>query len=185
MRVISLTSSNTEIVSLFGLGESLIACDSNSDWPVDLVSRLPRVGPDLQIDLEKVAALKPDSVLSSLSILKIERVFDNLNAIRIPQLVLNLVTFANMRRVAIALGNPERGEALLLEMRSRIQTLRAGVPTFSRPPKVMVEWWPKLLIGVKNAFEKIEKRSSTVSLEVAIAANPDVICCSWRGVKKL
>ena len=58
MRVISLTSSNTEIVSLLGLGASLIACDSNSDWPIDLVSSLPRVGPDLQIDFEKVAAFK-------------------------------------------------------------------------------------------------------------------------------
>ncbi len=204
MRVISLTSSNTEIVSLLGLGASLIACDSNSDWPIDLVSSLPRVGPDLQIDFEKVAAFKPDLVLSSLSVPGMERVVDGLNAMGIPQLVLDPITFndvlEDVRTVAIALEHPERGEALLLEMQSRIQKLRAGVPGFSRPPKVMVEWWPKPVIvatrdswitqmlevlGAENAFAKIEKRSSVISLEVAIAANPDVICCSWCGVKKL
>jgi iron complex transport system substrate-binding protein len=208
MRVISLTSSNTEIVSALGFGASLIACDSNSDWPADLVSSLPRLGPDLQIDLEKVAALKPDLVLSSLSVPGMERVIDGLNAIGIPQLVLDPITFddvlEDVRKVAIALEHPERGEALLLEMRSRIQELRAGVPTFSRPPKVMVEWWPKPVIvatrdscrdtetvqmlevlGAENAFAKIEKRSSVISLEAAIATNPDVICCSWCGVKKL
>ena len=41
------------------------------------------------------------------------------------------------------------------------------------------------VLGAENAFAKIEKRSSVISLEVAIAANPDVICCSWCGVKKL
>ena len=110
---------------------------------------------------------------------------DDLNALGIPQSALDTITLANMHGVAPALGNLKRGEAFLLEMRSRVQTLRAAVPTFSRPPKVMVERWPKPAIGAKNAFEKIEKRSSAVSLEVAIAANPDLICCLWCGVKKL
>jgi iron complex transport system substrate-binding protein len=204
MRVISLTSSNTEIVSLFGLGASLIACDSHSDWPADLVSSLPRVGPDLQIDLEKVMALKPDLVLSGLSVYGMERVIDGLNTIGIPQLALHPISFddvlEDVRKVAIALEHPEHGEALLLEMRLRIQELRASAPTFSRPPKVMIEWWPKPVIvatrdswitqmlevlGAKNAFAKIEKRSSIISFEVAIATNPDVICCSWCAAKKL
>jgi iron complex transport system substrate-binding protein len=204
MRVISLTSSNTEIVSALGLGSTLVACDSNSDWPAGLVSGLPRVGPDLQINLGKVAQLKPDLVLSSLSVPGMEHVVDGLNALGIPQLVLDPTSFddvlEDVLKVARALENLERGEALLLAMRSRIQNLCANLPTFSRPPKAMVEWWPKPVIvatrdswitqmlerlGAENAFAKIEKRSSVITLEAAIAANPDVICCSWCGVKKL
>ena len=60
MRVVSLTCSNTEIVCALGCADALVGVDNHSDFPEDVVSRLPRVGPDLGIDPEAVSALEPD-----------------------------------------------------------------------------------------------------------------------------
>lgn len=48
MRIISICPSNTEIVALLGLTDSLIAVDDFSDWP-QTVNTLPKLGPDLSI----------------------------------------------------------------------------------------------------------------------------------------
>src|SRR5262245_32085204 len=68
VRVVSLTCSNTEIVCALGLADCLVGVDNHSDYPVEVVTRLPRVGPDLDIDVERVAALEPDLVLASLTV---------------------------------------------------------------------------------------------------------------------
>ena len=66
MRVVSLTCSNTEIACALGCAGYLVGVDDHSDYPVDIVTKLPRVGPDLGIDVARVAALRPDLVLASL-----------------------------------------------------------------------------------------------------------------------
>jgi iron complex transport system substrate-binding protein len=204
VRVVSLTSSNTEIVAALGLGGALVACDSNSDWPPELVSHLPRLGPDLKIDLDALERLKPDLVLSSLSVPGMERVVDGIEARGLRQITLDPTSWEDVledvRRVAQELGVPERGQAVALEMQSRALALRSGLPTFPRPPRVMVEWWPKPVIaaaqqswvtgmlealGATNAFARVEQRSSPLTTTDVLEAAPDAITCSWCGVKKL
>ena len=68
MRLVTLTCSSTEIVCALGCGELLVGCDSHSDHPPEVVQKLPRVGKDLEIDAEKVHALKPDLVIASLTV---------------------------------------------------------------------------------------------------------------------
>ena len=68
MRVVSLACSNTEIVCALGCGDLLVGVDDHSDYPQEIISTLPRVGPDLEIDVDTVAALKPDLVLASLTV---------------------------------------------------------------------------------------------------------------------
>src|SRR5258706_2399073 len=74
VRVVSLTCSNTEIVCALGLAECLVGVDNHSDYPVDVVTPLPRVGPDLDIDVDRVRALEPDLVLASLTVPGHERI---------------------------------------------------------------------------------------------------------------
>ena len=64
MRIVSLACSNTEIVCALGCADLLVGVDDHSDFPTDVVGPLPKVGPDLDIDVERVAALEPDLVLS-------------------------------------------------------------------------------------------------------------------------
>ena len=59
MRIVSLACSNTEIVCALGGADLLVGVDDHSDFPEDVVSDLPRGGPDLNIDITRVAALEP------------------------------------------------------------------------------------------------------------------------------
>ena len=43
MRIVSLLPSATEIVSLLGLQDQLVGVSADSDWPVDVVQKLPVV----------------------------------------------------------------------------------------------------------------------------------------------
>src|SRR3990172_9283494 len=71
-RIVSLCPSNTEILFALGLVESIVGVDSHSDYPTQ-VKELPRVGPDLRINMEKVKALEPDLVVASLTVPGMER----------------------------------------------------------------------------------------------------------------
>lgn len=64
MRVISLCPSNTEIMEYLGLTHLLVGVDDFSDWPTS-IENLPKLGPDLSINMELVEKLKPDLVLAS------------------------------------------------------------------------------------------------------------------------
>ena len=68
--------------------DHLIAVDDFSDWP-ESINRLPRLGPDLSIDMDKVESLKPDLVLASLSVPGMEKNIDELKKRKIPHIILN------------------------------------------------------------------------------------------------
>lgn len=204
MRVASLTCSNTEIMAALGCGKNLIAVDSHSDFPIDIVSSLPRLGPDLNIDLDLLESLKPDLVLASLSVPGMEHVFAGVKARGLNVLVLDPVSvfgiFENVRLVAQALGVAELGERVALEMQEQLQTLAARCKSLSKPPRVMVEWWARPvivaardswvtdafgLLGIENVFAGIAKRSSVVTTADVLSAAPEIIAVSWCGAKKL
>jgi iron complex transport system substrate-binding protein len=121
MRVVSLACSNTEIVHALGCAHLLVGVDSHSDHPADLLEGLPRLGPDLEIDVAKVAALAPDLVLASLTVPGHETVVEGLELAGLPVLTLAPEGLADVppsvERVAEALGVPERGAALARQLR--------------------------------------------------------------------
>lgn len=203
MRIVSLTASNTEIVWVLGCLDQLVGVDDHSDFPAE-VSCIPRVGPDLQVNLDKVETLKPDLVLSSLSVPGMERVVEGLERRGIPQVVLDPETladvYADIRRVAELLGVPRQGTHVVRAMQQMIAAARGRLPNWVRPPRVMVEWWPRPMIaagqrswvtqmlealGAQNAFAHLEVRSKPLGAAEVEEAQPDLITVSWCGVKKL
>ena len=72
MRVVSICPSNTEIIAYLGKTDWLVGVDNYSDWPASVLD-LPKLGPDLSIDMDKVAACQPDLVLASLSVPGMEK----------------------------------------------------------------------------------------------------------------
>ncbi|MFP5304196.1 MAG: ABC transporter substrate-binding protein [Gammaproteobacteria bacterium] len=196
MRVVSHTCSNTEIVCALGCAGDLVAVDSDSDFPPDVVAALPQLGRDLEIDVDAVAALQPDLVLTSLTVPGHERIVEALQRLGLHCLVVDPQSlddvFASIRTIAAALGVPERGERLAHEM----DTAMPAVAGRADAPRVLVEWWPKPVIaaarrswvhdlieraGARNALEA-DAKSATVDLD-ALAAPPDAIAMSWCGVK--
>jgi iron complex transport system substrate-binding protein len=204
-RVVSLVASNTEIVCALGLGDRLVGLDDFSDWP-PAVQHLPRVGRDLDIDVERVARLEPDLVLASLSVPGMERNVERLAASGVPHAVIEPRgldgVFENVRQVAALLGEPERGERLAAELRERMAAIVAAVaPAAARHrPRVYWEWWPRPPItpggrswmtrliekaGGRNIYADLDRESAPVTLEGVASREPEVVVLCVCGAKKL
>lgn len=196
MRIVSLTCSNTEIVCALGAADLLVGVDDHSDFPVDVVGRLPRVGPDLQIDPEKVAALEPDLVLASLTVPGHEAVIARLEARGLPWIAPEPVSlediYRDIRDIGARIGRSAEALALVAEM-------RAQMPAVARDqrPAVLVEWWPKpvivpgrqswvtdllVLAGGRNPLGDEDVKSRPVTDAEVVAWAPDAAVICWCGV---
>ena len=199
LRLASLVSSNSDILAALGAAPWVVAADDHSDAPG--LGGARRVGLDLDIDLAALAATKPDLVLASLSVPGMEKVVEGVQRAGLPVLVLDPVSvqdaMQDVLRIGEALGLPQKAAEVVQKWQAQMSALRA---TYPRPPRVVVEWWPRPIIaatreswvtdlladlGAVNAFAEREGRSSPMHLEEVRGARPDLIVCSWCGAKKL
>lgn len=197
MRVVSLTCSNTEIVCALGAADLLVGVDDHSDFPVDVVSSLARVGPDLSVDAKAVAALRPDLVLASLTVPGHERVLEALIAEGLPVEVFEPKSvsdvYADTLRIGELLGRTAEAHVLVSEMRAVLDA--RPQPAFR--PRVLVEWWPRPVIvpgarswvtqqilaaGGVNPMGERPVESSPITDEEARELAPDAVVISWCGV---
>jgi iron complex transport system substrate-binding protein len=198
MRLFSHTCSNTEIVCALGCGKLLIGVDTDSDYPPDLLANLPKLGRDLDLDVAGVLALKPDLVLSSLTVPGHERIVGELQQAGVETLVCDPCSledvYADILRIAAALDVPARGAALVAQMRAAMPAVK-----LERPPRVLVEWWPKPVIaparhswatdlialaGGENPWSGVDTKSTPLTDEEILAAAPDAVVMSWCGVRE-
>lgn len=196
VRIVALTCSNTEIVCALGCADWLVAVDDHSDYPVEVVERLPRVGPDLGIDAARVAAQRPDLVLASLTVPGHERVLDDLQREKLPFVAPEPRSVADVYRdildIARLLGVSERGRSLVLAMQEELE--QRPEPSGVR---VLVEWWPKPVIapgrdswvsqlllaaGAENPLAERPVKSTPLTAEEAAALAPDASVIAWCGV---
>jgi iron complex transport system substrate-binding protein len=197
VRIVSLTCSNTEIVWALGKAELLVGVDNHSDFPVDVVARLPRVGPDLDIDVARVAALDPDLVLASLTVPGHERVIERLELAKLPFIVTEPVSvkdvYADVLRVGTLLGASAEAERVVAGMRAELER---NVPVAVRP-SILVEWWPKPVIvpgrlswvtqmlasaGGCGVLDADDVKSRPISDQEVVALDPDAVVIAWCGV---
>ncbi|MEM9554185.1 MAG: helical backbone metal receptor [Acidobacteriota bacterium] len=198
-RIVTTTCSNTEIVAALGCGDRLVGVDDYSDHPPELLAGLPRVGKDLDIDVEAVAALEPDLVLASLTVPGHEKVVARLEARGLPVVSPAPESWDDVERdvldIAARLGVPERGRRV-------VEAMRAAVPAEPPPrsgsrPRVAVQWWPKPAIlpgrrswvhdllaraGAENVLDEDVISRPVDDAELAALA-PDVIVLAWCGVE--
>ncbi len=197
MRIVSHTCSNTEIVCALGCAEMLVGVDQDSDFPVDVVSQLPKLGRDLSLDIEQVRALKPDLVLTSRTLPGHETIVEQLQACGLPTLICEPVSmdevYEDIRRIADALQVQERGEALIAQMQAEMPTIAPHADA----PKILIEWWPKPVIaptrdswasdliemaGASNPWRSLPGKSVPLSSEQIHQHAPDVVVMAWCGV---
>ena len=189
---------------MLGLTDLLVGVDDHSDFPAEALVGVPRLGKDLQIDCERLRATNPDLVLASLSVPGMERVVENVQRLGFETLILDPISWnevlEDIRTVANRLGVTARGLQVTAALQSELEGLRAGLPAFSRTPRVMIEWWPKPVIvaaadswvngllascGAVNAFADLARRSAVVTTAEVLVAAPDLIVVSWCGAKRL
>lgn len=202
MRIVSLCPSNTEILYALGLGEKVVGLDDHSDWPPQW-QHLPRVGPDLQIDMEKLEALKPDLVVASLSVPGMEKNIAQLEERNLPYIVLNPRRIgdiaADIERVGRHVGCQAHAVQIADHFRRRVEKIQQVTANVRHRPKVYWEWWPQPiytpgrenwltdvseLAGAHNVFADFATDNVKATPQMVRERDPDHICVVWCGIEQ-
>ncbi len=197
MKVVSLTCSNTEIMCALGASELLVGVDDHSDYPVEVVAGLARVGPDLQVDAKAVAALRPDLVLASLTVPGHDKVLEALLAEGLPVEVFEPTSVADVYADVLRIGELVGREQAAHRLVASMQTVLDARPNPAWQPRVLVEWWPRPVIvpgrhswvtqqllaaGALNPMGERDVLSSPITDAEALELRPDAVVISWCGV---
>lgn len=199
MRIVAHTCSNTEIVCALGRAEWLVGVDDHSDYPEDVVSALPRIGADLDVDIDRIRALAPDLVITSLTVPGHERCVERIADAGLPHLVTQPTSLAgvaeDIRRIGAAIDARHKADMLA----ARFDALLAPAAATSADIPVLVEWWPKPVIvpgrrswvnemlrlaGGYNPWEVEDAESLPVDAEAVCRAAPAAVVMSWCGVRE-
>jgi iron complex transport system substrate-binding protein len=200
MRIVSLCPSNTELLVALGLWDDVVGVDDDSDWP-PAVNTKPRVGRDLNIDAEKVAALQPDLVVASLSVPGMERNIEELERLGLPYIVLNpqhIDEIAdNFRLLGSACGVPARGQEEADKFLRKLETIASRTTHVTYRPTLYWEWWPNpvytpgrdnwltdisRLAGGENLFAEVPTDNVKTDHASVAAKDPDFVLIVWCGV---
>ena len=140
-RVVSLAPSITEIVFALGQGHRLKGVTTYSDFPPQAVN-LPKVGSYVQLDLEKIVALKPDLCIAIKdgNPIAVARRLESLN---IPVYAVNPGNLESVmqtvQEVAGLLNVQEKADKLVQSMNLRIQKIKSLVAKTTYRPRVFFQ----------------------------------------------
>jgi iron complex transport system substrate-binding protein len=193
-RVISAAPSLTELLYEAGAGDRLVGTVDYSDYP-PAARKVPRIGSNQRLDLERIARAKPDLALVWFHG-NATREVDQLAALGIPMFYLEPQRIQDipsaLERIGQLMGTVETAKAAAQGFRDRYSSLRARY-TDRAPVRVFyqVETNPLLTINDKqiisdaiqvcggiNVFGKALMLVPQLSTESVVAANPDVILTS-------
>lgn len=201
MKLVSICPSNTELLAYLGLIDQLVAVDDFSDWPKS-INTLPRLGPDLSIDMDKLESHEPDLVLASLSVPGMEKNIAELEKRKIPHIVLDPQSLddiaADLLTVGKACGIEEHALQIKAEYLLFIKNMKTRAETVELTPSLYWEWWPKpvftpgkinwlteisTIAGGLNEFRDVELASVQTDWEDVLNRAPDYILLAWVGVR--
>jgi iron complex transport system substrate-binding protein len=190
-RIISMAPHVTELLFAAGGGARVVGAINFSDYP-EAAKKIPLVGSNAQIDMERVIALKPDLLIVWQSG-NTGRQLEQLGKLGIPlfhsepgrldQVADSLTRFGSL------LGTDKVAAASAAQFRARIAAL--GARYGKRPPvRVFYQIWDKPiytlsskhiindaihLCGGDNVFAGLKVVAPSVSTEAVLQANPEVM----------
>ncbi|MGP4073614.1 cobalamin-binding protein [Piscibacillus sp. B03] len=202
MRIVSLCPSNTEILAYLDLMEHVVGVDNDSDWPKE-VRDLPKVGRDLNIDVQRVKELKPDLILASLSVPGMEKNIEKLDSEGLDYIILNPNSLDEIADDIITVGEHTGFKVKAQEVYTwyyeKLKQYKELSKKVSNPKRIYWEWWPKPIFtpGKKNWLSYISELAGAINVysdhdhasvqtewEEVVKRNPDEICMVWVGVQE-
>jgi iron complex transport system substrate-binding protein len=191
LRVISLAPHVTEMIYAAGGGDRLVAAVDYSDYP-EAAKRLPRVGSNRQIDMERVAALKPDLIVVWMHGSS-ERQIDQIRALGFPIFhsepkKLDDIA-SNLQRIGKLMGTDAAAEPAAAALRARLAALSAQYAKRA-PVRMFYQFWNKPLYtlngdhiisdaaricGAENVFARLKVTAPVVDIEAVLQEDPEVI----------
>ncbi|MEN7526059.1 MULTISPECIES: cobalamin-binding protein [unclassified Cupriavidus] len=199
-RIVSLAPHVTELIYAAGGGDRIVGTVSYSDYPPQ-ARDIPRVGDNKSLDLERIAALKPDLIVVWRHG-NAQKQTDRLRALGMP------LFFSEPRKLESIPQNIEKLGALMgtetvanraaADFRQQVETLRKTYA--ARPPvTVFYQVWQQPLMtlngehlisdlltlcGGRNLFAKETPLVPTVSVESVVAGNPEVMLTAGMGATR-
>lgn len=196
-RIVSLAPHVTETLFAAGAGARLVGAVEYSDYP-EAAQKLPRVGGYSKLDLEAVAALKPDLAIGWASGNAPAHI-EKLRSLGIPVYLSQPERIGDVARSLERFGELAGTQAVAREaataFRARLQALREK---YGGRPKVRTFYqiWRQPLMtvggaqvisdairlcGGENVFADLKPLAPKVTVEAVLAADPDVIVASGMG----
>jgi iron complex transport system substrate-binding protein len=190
-RIVSLAPHITEALFAAGAGDRIVGTVGYSDHP-EGAKRIARIGDALSLDLERIAALRPD-VLIVWDGGNAPRQIDALQALRLPIYRDRPATLADVARsieqFGRLAGTSDAARPVAEDIRRRVAELRAAFGTRPVVPVFYQIWQRPLmtvggahaisdviaLCGGRNVFGDLRTLAPTVEVEAVIAADPEVI----------
>ena len=193
-RIIAIAPHVTEMLFAAGAGDKIIGAVSYSDYP-EAAKRIPNIGSNRQIDVERVIAMKPDLVVVWMHGSS-ERQIDQLRQLGIPIFhsePRKLDDIADsLVRLGKLLGTEAVANGAAAELRARLATL--GSQYANRAPvRLFYQVWDKplytlngghivsdavRLCGGENIFAKMKVTAPVVSVEAVLQEDPEAIFSS-------
>lgn len=196
-RVLSLAPSLTEMLYEAGGGDRLVGAVEYSDFPPPAL-KVPRIGSNQKLDLERIATLKPDLVLVWFHG-NAQREVERLRALSIPMAYFEPHGIADipavLERIGQMTGSERVASAAATKFRARHAALqreyagRAPLRVFyqiAQKPLLTINDQQIIsdvirLCGGVNVFGKEPALVPHLSTESVVAANPDVILTARMG----
>jgi len=196
-RIISLSPGITELLFAAGAGARVVGVSEFSDFPAAALG-LPRVARAQGIDLERIAALHPDLIVTWGSGYS-PALLDALRRLGSPVYVVEPRTLesvaSSLERLGALAGTPAVAGAATAAFRARLQALRARYAGRA-PVRAFYQVWSRPVMtlsgqhivsdvlrtcGARNVFAALAPLVASVDVEAVIAARPQVIITSESG----
>ncbi|TPQ34398.1 cobalamin-binding protein [Cupriavidus pinatubonensis] len=196
-RVVSLAPHVTELLYAAGGGDRIVGTVHYSDYPPQ-ARDIPRVGDNKALDLERIAALKPDLIVVWRHG-NAQKQTDRLRALGLPLFYSEPRRLEsipdNLEKLGTLLGTEATAHRAADDFRQRVAALRKAYA--AKPPvTVFYQVWQQPLMtlngqhlvsdllalcGGRNLFANESPLVPTVSVEAVVAGNPEVMLTAGKG----
>ncbi len=184
-RIIALAPNLTEIVYSIGQGGKLVGATKYSNYPKE-AKELPRVGTYIQLDLEKIVALRPDLCLANKDG-NPKHAIERLVKMGIPVYVANPQNLAGILTTVTSIGkllNAEAETATVVEKaKQRILAIEQLVATVENPPAVFfqIDADPIVSVGSGTFIDELITRAGGKNIAAGSMPYPRY---NWEALLK-